>query len=272
MAYVDCRRHDGFRLSVSLPCHSLETAGQRQTKKDKLLSVLCGSAVNKILNPNFELKQTPAHIWVGFSTEHPVLSSAVYNGGACAASNILIMKVAKNFEDLKQVEENPENTLAEYCKRLQLSGTTVGMMTSASMDSFRRVTRLSQGVEISVMVTAGISNARCAGDRADQRVFHEYGNPTGTINIIILTTAAMSRAAMVESVMLATEAKTVAMRKLGLKSPVSGTIATGTGTDAIAVANGAGPETIRYCGKHVLFGEMLASAVIEAITKSLSDR
>ena len=29
----------------------------------------------------FELKQTPAHIWVGFSTERPVLSSAVFNGG-----------------------------------------------------------------------------------------------------------------------------------------------------------------------------------------------
>jgi len=82
----------------------------------------------------------------------------------------------------------------------------------------------------------------------------------------------MSHAAMVESVMLATEAKTVAMRKLGVKSPVSGAIATGTGTDAIAVVNGFGSRSVRYCGKHVLFGEMLASVVIEAITKSLSAR
>jgi adenosylcobinamide amidohydrolase len=82
----------------------------------------------------------------------------------------------------------------------------------------------------------------------------------------------MSPAALVESVMLAAEAKTVAMRELDVKSPVSRAIATGTGTDAIAVANGTGPETIRYCGKHVLFGEMLASAVIEAITTSLSER
>ena len=82
----------------------------------------------------------------------------------------------------------------------------------------------------------------------------------------------MSPAAMVESVMLATEAKTVAMRKLGVRSPVSRTIATGTGTDAIAVAGGSGSGTIRYCGKHVLFGEMLASVVIEAITESLRDR
>ena len=225
-----------------------------------------------IQNNRFELKQTPEHIFVGFSTEHSVLSSAVFNGGACAASNILIMKVAENFEDTKQIFKNPEITLAGYCRKLHLSGTTVGMMTSASMDSFRLVSRSSQGVEITAMVTAGISNARCAGDRADWRKFEIYANPSGTINIIILTNARMSPAAMVESVMLATEAKTVAMRKLGVKSPVSGTIATGTGTDAIAVANGFGPETIRYCGKHVLFGEMLASAVIETITESLRDR
>src|SRR5210317_1315786 len=225
-----------------------------------------------IQNNRFELKQTPEHVCVQFSTEHPVLSSAVFNGGECHASNILIMQVAKNFDGTKQIVENPENTLAEYCRQLQLSGATVGMMTSASMDSFRLVSRSSQGVVISAMVTAGISNARCAGDRADRRTFQPDANPTGTINIIILTNATMSQAAMVESVMLATEAKTVAMRKLGLKSPVSGTIATGTGTDAIAVANGFGAGTIRYCGKHVLFGEMLASAVIEAITESLSDR
>jgi len=225
-----------------------------------------------IQNNRFELKQTPEHIYVGFSTEHPVLSSAVFNGGACTASNILIMQVAENFDGTKQIVENPENTLAEYCRQLQLSGTTVGMMTSASMDSFRLASRSSQGVAISVLVTAGISNARCAGDRADWRTFQTDADPTGTINIIILTNAMMSHAAMVESVMLATEAKTVAMRRLGVKSPVSGAIATGTGTDAIAVANGFGSETIRFCGKHVLFGEMLASVVIEAITESLSDR
>jgi adenosylcobinamide amidohydrolase len=225
-----------------------------------------------IKNNRFELKQTPAHIWVGFSAEHPVLSSAVYNGGACAASNILIMKVAENFKGTKQIVQTPENTLAEYCRRLRLGGITVGMMTSATMDSFRRVTRSSQGVEISVMVTAGISNACCAGDRAAWRTFQIDDNPTGTINIIIITNAIMSQAAMVENVMVVTEAKTVAMRKLGVKSTVSGAIATGTGTDAIAVVSGFGPEAIHYCGKHVLFGEMASSAVIEAVTRSLSNR
>jgi len=225
-----------------------------------------------IPNNRFELIHTSEHICFRFGREHLVLSSAVFNGGACTASNVLIMKVAENFEGTKPIFENPENTLAEYCRRLQLRGTTVAMMTAASTDSFRLVSRSLQGVEISAMVTAGISNARCAGDRADWRTFQTNADPTGTINIIILTNATMSHAAMVESVMLAAEAKTVALRTLGVKSPVSGAIATGTGTDAIAVVNGFGPGTIRYCGKHVIFGEMMASVVIEATTEPLSDR
>ena len=55
-----------------------------------------------IPNNRFELKQTSDHICVSFSTEHPVLSSAVFNGGGCTASNILIMKVAENFAGKKQ--------------------------------------------------------------------------------------------------------------------------------------------------------------------------
>lgn len=38
---------------------------------------------------------------------------------------------------------------------------------------------------------------------------------------------------------------------------------------AIAIASGLGPAKIAYCGKHMLFGEMLASTVINGITSSL---
>ena len=56
-----------------------------------------------IQDNRYELKQTPEHVCVEFSTEHPVLSSAVFNGGACHASNILIMKVAENVEGTKKI-------------------------------------------------------------------------------------------------------------------------------------------------------------------------
>ena len=105
------------------------------------------------------------------------------------------------------------------------------MMTSARMASFRSVHRSARGVEISVLVTAGISNARRAGDPAEHRVFDEAEIKPGTINVIILTNAVLTQAAQVEAVMVATEAKTAVLQDIGATSPVTGKMATGTGTD-----------------------------------------
>ncbi len=124
-------------------------------------------------------------------------------------------------------------------------------------------------MEISVLVTDGISNARRAGDPAEYRVFDEVGIKPGTLNLIILTHAVLTQTAQVEAVMVATEAKTAVLQDIGATSPVTGKMATGTGTDAIAVVSGSAPPEIRYCGKHTLFGEMLASATMDALSSSL---
>ena len=218
----------------------------------------------------FKITQAQGHVLVRFRHSHTVLSSAVLNGGFCTAANILIMQVPKNIDGRRSDFEDPAHTLSAYCRALQLKGTSVGMMTAASMNSYRRVCRTWPQGDVTVLITAGISNARCAGDRADWRAADFSSQPTGTINTIVLTHARLSRPAMVEAVMLATEAKAVALRGLGIKSPASNAVATGTGTDAIAVVSGDGPVEIRYSGKHVIFGEMLAAATIEALTTSLS--
>lgn len=210
------------------------------------------------------------HVWVGFARPRHVLSSAVLNGGLVLADHIVNVKVEENFAGARTSFEAPEVTLASYCERQCWRGLAVGMMTSALMDSFRQTRRQSQDTAIVALVTAGVSNARRAGDRADWRHVGEPPGAAGTINIIALTNARLTPAAMVEAVITATEAKSVALDQCGVKSCTSGERATGTGTDAIAVASGFGPKEVRYCGKHVLFGEMLASAVIEAVTSSLA--
>ena len=43
------------------------------------------------------------------------------------------------------------------------------MMTAAEAASFRRVSRTEQGVEVVTLLTAGISNARRAGDPSESR-------------------------------------------------------------------------------------------------------
>lgn len=215
------------------------------------------------------IEHTSEHVHIELPNSPRVLSSAPYNGGLIDADHLLILKVMDNFDGTKGPFEPLTATFRKYCRRKGWPGISVGMMTSAKMASFRNVRRSARGVEISVLVTAGISNARRAGDPAEYRVFDEAGIKPGTINIIILTNAILTQAAQVEAVMVVTEAKTAILQDFGVTSPVTGKTATGTGTDAVAIVNGSAPPEIRYCGKHTLFGEMLASATIDALSSSL---
>ncbi len=215
------------------------------------------------------LECTTNHIHVQFDTPHRVISSAVLNGGFVKARHILNLNVRDQIKNGCKIQKRPDITLAEYGKENGWSSKIVGLMTAASMDSFRMVQATEQGVDIFVLVTAGLSNVRRAGDYAEHREIGTSAGDTGTINIICLTSASLTQAAMIEAVITATEAKTAALQNLGIKSPVSDSPATGTGTDAIAIAAGHGSIKIKYCGKHVIFGEILANLVIEAVTSSL---
>ena len=75
---------------------------------------------------------------------------------------------------------------------------------------------------------------------------------------------------MVEALLIVTEAKSAALQDAKVLSPVSNTIATGTGTDSAAIVSGHGPDKVGYCGKHVLFGEMLGRMVNEAVSASIA--
>ncbi|KKK63524.1 hypothetical protein LCGC14_2993410, partial [marine sediment metagenome] len=204
------------------------------------------------LTSHASLDHAQNHIHVEFCTPHQVISSAVLNGGIVQASHLVNLGVPKRLASL----EPPEVTLAKYCADAGWSGTIVGMMTAASMDSFRMARESVQNVDVVVLVTSGLSNPRRVGDRAEHRKMATQSEEIGTINIIAMTSTILTGPAMVEALMIVTEAKSAALQEAGIRSPVSNKIATGTGTDAIAVVSGLGPETVRYCGKHVLFGEI----------------
>lgn len=211
------------------------------------------------------LEQTANHIHLAFNTPRQILSSAVLNGGMVEASHIVNLKVPKHAS----ASELPEYTLSKYCEQANWHGRHVGMMTAASMDSLRMVQESIQGIDLIVLVTSGLSNPRRAGDHAEHRLMAAQSEPIGTINIIVLTSALLTDAAMVEALLIITEAKAAVLEDAGIFSPVSNKIATGTGTDSVAMVNGQGPHTVRYCGKHVLFGEVLGRMVSEAVASSI---
>lgn len=212
------------------------------------------------------LQQTQDHIHIEFTELHKVLSSGVLNGGFASASHLLNIKVPKE----STINEPPSLTLSNYCKHQGWKGTSVGMMTAASMKSLRIGKVTEQGIDIVVVVTSGLSNARRVGDYAEYRKMTEESSEVGTINIVVLTSATLTDAASVEAVLMITEAKVAALQEAEIMSPISNKMATGTGTDSVAVVSGKGPELINYCGKHVVFGEILGRLVKDTVTASIA--
>ena len=207
----------------------------------------------------YSLEHTSDYVHLQFTRPHRVVSSAVLNGGFTEANHILNLKVPLTVN----YNVSPEKTLRMFSHRKIWTGATVGLMTAASMNTFVLRKENINNTEIAIIVTAGLSNARRAGDKAD------YINSAGTINIIMYTSGQLTPAAMVEGVMIITEAKTAALQELQILSPLSGKIATGTGTDAIVIVSGYGPDKFEHCGKHLLLGETIGRTVIDAVRASV---
>lgn len=199
------------------------------------------------------------------------LSSAPLNGGWVKARGVFNLRVDAQLE----CRLPPEQTLADFALKQGLTGTQIGLMTAASMKSFRRRTAVLDGYRFDVGVTCGLSNAMCAGDPAEwsQRntMSSELAPEPGTINTILITDATLRPEAFAELLMLITEARTVALSRAGVRSICSDQIATGTGTDASVIVGGGreGRGELRWCGKHTLVGSGVARLMIDVLTDSL---
>jgi len=218
------------------------------------------------INTFTKLHHNGDHIHVAFSSPQRVMSSAILNGGLIKADHIVNRKVPQNSPSC----EAPDRSLRDYAKTQGWEGNVVGMMTAASMNSLCIEQACVEGVDITVLVTTGINNARRAGDKADIRELLGISEEVGTINLILICSANLTDAAMLEAVMVATEGKAAALQDADVLSPISGRLATGTGTDAIAVVSGDGSPKITFCGKHVLLGEWIGRLVVAAVTRSLA--
>jgi len=108
-----------------------------------------------------------------------------------------------------------------------------------------------------------VSNASCAGISAPA-VFQP-----GTINIILLVDANLTPAALVNAVMIATEAKTATLRDENIRT-ADGLYATGTSSDAICVACTGRGDATNYAGAATLVGWLIARAVRQTLVSALS--
>jgi adenosylcobinamide amidohydrolase len=157
------------------------------------------------------------------------------------------------------------------------------MGTAANMNNAAIACETYRDQQVVALCTGGVeANAGRAGDPAS--VFEtpdgfETVSPSetapgpGTINTMVLINKPLIAGAMARVIMTATEAKSVALQELAVNSRYSEGLATGTGTDQIAVAalqNDDPPLT--SAGKHAKLGELIGRAVLAAVKHALANQ
>ena len=169
-----------------------------------------------------------------------------------------------------------------------------GLITSADMNSYSIASERYRDIEVIAITTAGARvNAVSAGDLAsyyeinadyrydledDENNYQNNNqsniknpNKPGTINTILLINTKLDESSLLLAEMIAVEAKAVALRDLMVSSNYSNEIATGTGTDGIAIFSNMESENFTdNVSKHAKIGELIGKVVIDSIKDALA--
>jgi iron complex transport system ATP-binding protein len=172
--------------------------------------------------------------------------------------HIINYHVHKNYNN-----PDPKSDLFAYALAYHIDGPFVGLMTAAYVEHSRTATFKQDGMMVSTVITAGLSNAFSAGRNQPGL------SAPGTINTILFIDGNLTTAALVNVVINATEAKTDMLREHAIRSP-DGHYATGTSTDAIVVACTGSGELIPYAGPATLCGWLVARSIRQALGEALS--
>ena len=182
---------------------------------------------------------------VSFGAPLRVVSSAPWGGGLGRRRFVLNAQVPPGY-----ARRDPDVHLAGIAAGLGLNGPGVGMLTAADVSAAQA--EADGGVE--VIATVGLGHPL----RAAAPAAPEPQATAGTINIIAVLPVRLSDAALVNAVATATEAKAQALADLGLD-------ATGTATDALALACPTDGIPEPFGGPRSPWGSRLARAVYAAV-------
>lgn len=134
----------------------------------------------------------------------------------------------------------------------------VAMLTSRDLAAYEVARATVEGITATCIATVGLSNAERVGSRLDRS-----GKDWGTINLAVILDTPLSDVALLETLSIATQARTAAVIDTGYDLPQGP--ATGTGTDCIAVA--APPGDQPFAGLHTPQGEAVGRATYDAVRR-----
>ncbi len=206
--------------------------------------------------------------WLEFDlgAPHQVLSWSVNRPGYQRARRIL-------WREIRNADLPPGLDVGDWLAReLAARGAedAICLLTSRRID--RHVLRGAREghVTAQALATVGLSNAERVGHRMDRtgRDWNrDLGAIFGTINIAVKLNHALSQTGLLEALSIASQARTAAILDAGHRLPVG--LATGTGTDCIAMAAPEGADD--YAGLHTDTGIALGRAVYAAVLQGARD-
>jgi adenosylcobinamide amidohydrolase len=144
-------------------------------------------------------------------------------------------------------------------RELQAYGCTdaVVLLTSRNITRFETRTARVGDIEAQAIATVGLSNGERVGSRVDYG-----GRDWGTINVGVRLSTGLSQTGLLEAMSIAVQARTAAVMDARFLLP-NGEVATGTGTDCVAIA---APEgSADFAGLHTDIGEAVGRAVFDAV-------
>lgn len=243
-----------------------------------------------LLNTYFdaiELHRNDKFVALRFRTPHRVISTGLDNGGIMDDLDLVYNHQScepagpLSRHPSRAVLDRPDLYAAALLERNGLGGLRAAQLgTAANMSNLAVVLETYRDIAVLAVATGGVEgNAARAGDPASGYEFDGRYEPItreqppahGTINVMIALNQPMLDGALVRAVMTATEAKTAALQELSVPSRYSPSLATGTGTDQIAVCvprNGRA-RPLRGAGHHTSTGELIGKAVRQAIKETL---
>jgi len=186
---------------------------------------------------------------VDLGWEHRCLASAVRGGGLGAVRTWVNLQVRSDY-----ARTDPGVHLAEVTAGLPAP--VVGMLTAAAVKDFHDVACGSARA----IATVGLGWPIAAAGRREAA-----GAPhPGTINVLVVTGAALTDAGLVGALQTAVEAKVQALADAGIEATNHAGLATGTASDAVAVACVPG-AFVDFAGPATRAGSELARAVHRAV-------
>jgi len=246
------RVRDGYRRELTLQ-NEIKDITNIAFKRARLPSMFAPTPI-----PGITIHDKSTVVHVQSREILTVLSSSFFGGGFQRVRHIINANVAEDY-----CSNGPADDLRAIASRCGVTDPFVGLLTAVPLRKARVVFSEAGDLRVGALVTAGIGNATSAG------ISPPCESKPGTINTILLLDAKLSRSAMVNAIITATEAKCAVLTEMNVRTP-DGRLATGTSTDTVTMAmTGLGTACL-YAGPATVLGWLIAKTVRQAIQESLS--